>query len=431
LFRRLALGVAVLISVIIATVAITAYLQVEPSDGVHPPEVPDKGGGTNRTVMMGLIAGSNSSAPRLLYAAKRGLDEVNAHCQTLGLPWRFDIVEYIAPDPLTQTEVIQNLNAEGVKIMFCEWNSPICSFQTYITLHNITMIGVPDSHCRSHKQIDSVYRMSPNTTEETEALAETLRANGVKAVIVLRDSYSYEYLSTILPREGTDFEEVMEIIHDHTEAEPSVWQDQDAERSRAFMDEVNTKLNELLQRYEPSEVGVVYSFSYVNENLVKEIASHGELQSVTWYTTPLYYANQTLMLSHSDVFAKIHFLSLSLSKPGGDEYLFLEEGYEGSSLYTFDGVPLGSKEAALYDAVKVASLAVIESGSTQGEDLQSEISIVATNYVGATGNMALDANGDRMGSDFDIYGYYDVGGSIQWVIAGHYDSKTGETELFS
>jgi hypothetical protein len=45
--------------------------------------------------------------------------------------------------------------------------------------------------------------------------------------------------------------------------------------------------------------------------------------------------------------------------------------------------------------------------------------------------MKLDANGDRVSSDFDIYGYYDVGGSTQWIIAGHYDSKTGETELFS
>lgn len=426
MFRRLALGVTVLISVIVATAAITAYLQVEPSV-----EVPEKNGETKRTVTMGLMIWSNSSAPRLLYAAKRGLDEVNIHCQALGLPWRFDIVEHVAPDAVTQTEVIQKLNAEGVKIMFCEWNTPICFFQTYMTRQNITMIGVPDSHCRSHKQVDSIYRMSPNTTEETEALKETLLANGAKAVIVLRDSYSYDYLSTILPQEGIDFEEVVEIIHDHTEAEPSVWQEQDAERNRVFIDDINTKLNELLQRYEPTEVGVVYAFSYVNENLIREIAAHGELQSVTWYTTPICRVNQTLMASYSDLFTKIHFLTLSLSEPGGDRYLFLEEGYEASSLYALDGTPLGSKEAALYDAVKVAALAVIESGSTQGKDLQSEISKVATNYVGATGEMKLDANGDRVSSDFDIYGYYDVGGSTQWIIAGHYDSKTGETELFS
>jgi hypothetical protein len=111
--------------------------------------------------------------------------------------------------------------------------------------------------------------------------------------------------------------------------------------------------------------------------------------------------------------AKIHLLSLELPKPGNGEYLLLEKGYEESLLYAIDGTPLGLKEASLYDSVKVAAFSVIQSGSTQGEGLQSVILQVAVNYADASGSMTLDANGDRVNYDFNVFGYYEVCGVTQ------------------
>ena len=396
-----------------------------------PPEGPQGDNVTaNRTVTLGLIIGSNSSAPRLDYAARRGMDDVNTYCQARGIPWRFNLVEAVTSDPIQQIEAIQNFYADGVKIMFCDWNSPICLFQRYMVLHNITMIGVPDSHCRSHKQVDSIYRMSPNTTEETRALAATLRAMGIRALIVLRDDYSIEYLSTILPREGSDIETMVEIRYNHTEAsELSEWQVKDSERSRALMNSTTSELNELLKRYKPQEVGVVYAFPYLNENHLRELGNHPELLSVTWYTTPLLDLNQTMLSKYLDTSSKIHLLSLQLPKPGNGEHLLLEKGYEESPLYTVNDAPLGLKEASLYDSVKIAALSVIQSGSSEGRGLQAEIQQVAASYVGASGRMALDSNGDRVESDFDVYGYYDVNGVTQLIDVGRFDSETGVTRL--
>jgi hypothetical protein len=274
--------------------------------------------------------------------------------------------------------------------------------------------------------------MSPNTTEETRALTATLQAMGVRALIILRDDYTIEYLSTILPREGSDIETIVEIRYNHTEAsELSEWLKKDSERSRALMNLTTSELNELLKRYKPQEVSVIYAFPYLNENHIREIGNHPELQSVTWYTTPLLILNQTTLSRYSDLASKIHLLRLELPKPGNGEYLLLEKGYVESLLYAIDGTPLGLKEASLYDSVKVAAFSVIQSGSTQGEGLQSVILQVAVNYADASGSMTLDANGDRVKYDFNVFGYYDVYGVTQWINVGHYDSVTGKTKLIA
>ena len=44
--------------------------------------------------------------------------------------------------------------------------------------------------------------------------------------------------------------------------------------------------------------------------------------------------------------------------------------------------------------------------------------------------MTLDVNGDRIKSNFDFYGYYEVSGVLGWVGVGHYDSEAGIAELY-
>jgi len=98
--------------------------------------------------------------------------------------------------------------------------------------------------------------------------------------------------------------------------------------------------------------------------------------------------------------------------------------------YFVDNVPLGLKEASLYDSVKIAALSVMQSGSIRGVDLQTAIREVAANYIGASGRMVLDGNGDRVGSDFEIYGFDGVDVAVGWIYLGRFDSETGDSRIF-
>jgi hypothetical protein len=136
-----------------------------------------------------------------------------------------------------------------------------------------------------------------------------------------------------------------------------------------------------------------------------------------------------MLSKYPDTSLKIHLLSLELPKPGSSEYLLLEKGYEESPLYAVNETALGLKEASLYDSVKIATLSVIQSRSPKGKGLQAEIQQVAFSYLGASGRMMLDSNGDRVKSNFDIYGYYDLNGVTQLINVGHFDSETDETRI--
>jgi hypothetical protein len=63
---------------------------------------------TNRTVTLGLIIGSNSSASRLDYATRQAINEINTYSQAQGTPYRFNLVEVVTPDPRQQYEAIQS-----------------------------------------------------------------------------------------------------------------------------------------------------------------------------------------------------------------------------------------------------------------------------------------------------------------------------------
>jgi hypothetical protein len=263
--RRLVPLTATLTCIIIVLALINAKHIVKPQNN----NTVTNNTATNHTITLGLIIGTNSSAPRLVWAAKQAIDEINTYSQTQGTQYRFNLVEAVTSDPLQQFEAIQGFNSKGVKIMFCDWNSPICSGQSYMIHQNITMISLSDSHCRSHKQVDSIYRMSPNHTEETSALKATIQATGIKAVVVLKSDITNDYLSLILPKTGLDVEAAVEIKYSHTEADQGDWQVLDVERTKTLMGDTSSKLNMLLKSYKPSEVAIVYALSYMNENYLK------------------------------------------------------------------------------------------------------------------------------------------------------------------
>jgi hypothetical protein len=161
------------------------------------------------------------------------------------------------------------------------------------------------------------------------------------------------------------------------------------------------------------------------------LGNYSGLLSVTWYTTPGLYRNHTLLSQYPDITSKIHLLSLELPQPEGDKFLHLEKEYEKSLHYSTDNVSFGLKEASLYDSVKIVALSVIQSGSIRGTDLQTAIRENAANYSGASGRITLDDNGDRVKTDFEIFGYYHVNGVTKWINMGRFDSETGKSLVTS
>ena len=79
-----------------------------------------------------------------------------------------------------------------------------------------------------------------------------------------------------------------------------------------------------------------------------------------------------------------------------------------------------------YDDVWLAALATLQAGFNDGIKIQAVMLSVASNYFGVTGQMLLDANGDRAASvsSYQIWKVVTVNGSPAWVIAGIWDGAS-------
>ena len=64
--------------------------------------------------------------------------------------------------------------------------------------------------------------------------------------------------------------------------------------------------------------------------------------------------------------------------------------------------------------------AVINTGTSDTETIRAELEQLVIDYHGASGYSTFDCNGDRIGADYDIWGYDFVNGVPSIIKYGHY-----------
>jgi len=70
-----------------------------------------------------------------------------------------------------------------------------------------------------------------------------------------------------------------------------------------------------------------------------------------------------------------------------------------------------------YDAVKLIALAIEDAGSYNGALIKDSLYDVGDGYVGASGNITWDANGDRLGATYGIWDYVETAPEVyEYVI---------------
>jgi len=81
------------------------------------------------------------------------------------------------------------------------------------------------------------------------------------------------------------------------------------------------------------------------------------------------------------------------------------------------GVTAGTYALLTYDAMRIAAKTLAEAGSNASyEELETTLEEVLQEYEGLSGQIELDAMGDRVGGTYDFYTIQNVGGTYQWVL---------------
>jgi ABC-type branched-subunit amino acid transport system substrate-binding protein len=173
-------------------------------------------------------------------------------------------------------------------------------------------------------------------------------------------------------------------------------------------------------------LAILATFNFVSPDSLPNISKRPGLMNVTWFGTVYLGLLPPESYSDLDVFSQLTVIQPLIDRsPYTDNpvYTALNDAYvaEFARILTrYDG--------ALYDACWIAALSVIEAGSTLNTTLIETIPLIASEYIGATGDCSLDEYGDRAIADFILYEYMEVDEVFKTVETGRYYGALGKIE---
>ncbi|MEM4798650.1 MAG: hypothetical protein QW713_01355, partial [Sulfolobales archaeon] len=85
----------------------------------------------------------------------------------------------------------------------------------------------------------------------------------------------------------------------------------------------------------------------------------------------------------------------------------------------------------VYDALWTVALAIDACGKYDGEAIKNTLPLILSHYIGASGFIVLDSNGDRVLGDYDLWAVVFENGTYTWKVIGLYRGLTETIEFYT
>jgi ABC-type branched-subunit amino acid transport system substrate-binding protein len=172
-------------------------------------------------------------------------------------------------------------------------------------------------------------------------------------------------------------------------------------------------------QFNESEKPCIFLVSFTEaSSLLAQATDYPSLLNTTWFGTDGT-ADDRLILEESEgIASKVKLIGPQIAV--NPEYSGFEEV---NRLYGEEfGRGMDFFQANIYDCCWLMAYCVIDTNSTEGLTLQSNILEVASNHRGITGELSLNENGDRDCASYVFYGYFEVEGVYFSEKCGFYNS---------
>lgn len=367
-----------------------------------------------QTVKIGVILPSEFSgeySPPLISFAQ---EDINEYMVENGYDYRFEfIIENAMADSDLHLEHVKSFHLSGVDLIIGGgWSIQAQGSLDYINENNIIML--------SHGSVspilamsDNLYRLCPNDYAQGPVLAEMLSSWGIEKLIVIQrdDAWANGIYDTL----EVEYSKTGGIILKRIQYPPETTDFTD------YLSEAEAAASEGASKYGSSRVGVMLlSFSEA-VSIVNQVQSYPTLWSLWWFGSDGTARSMYLIEDAPEAASYLGLFSILTTAPESTEYRQLETRYTAESGYS-----LGYYDSLFYDACWLYALSVLEAGSDNALDVKAVIEDVASTYEGVSGICTLDENGDRLHSDYDIWGYNMEDGAGVHVRYGFYDYLTGK-----
>ena len=348
------------------------------------------------------------------YVSKIALDDINAYMEENGYEIRFDaVLENAEGLPSVHHEKVQAFKSMGIDLVIGGgWSSMAQASLSYVNNNDMLLISPSAPSPLLSIADDSFYRVCPTDDDAGKILSEMIARYGIKGVIIIQrdDSWGDGLFDTF----NEDFRSHGGVVVDRIKY--SV----DSADYYSVMSQVEEATINAIEEYGYDNVGVMALGLEETASLVYYAFEFLEVTYVPWFGWAIstdYGGYVYSVLNEVPEEASIvRLLSPMVATSHGGKYLAMQQ-----SIYDEFGYNSDFHAATTYDAYWLLALSVLEAGSSDTASVKRVLPEVANGYSGASGICTFDEYGDRLNTNYNIWGM-DYNETPAWEYYGYYNS---------
>jgi branched-chain amino acid transport system substrate-binding protein len=344
--------------------------------------------------------------------------DINSYCTENQIPMWFD---FILKNNKGDIDIaLQNLvefNQAGINLVNGHGWSNQCGYSLQYINENNMILFSHSSTSPSLANPDNLFRLTTNDFVQGKVLVDLYELHQKKAVIILYidDIWGFRLADVIRTKCNERGIEVLSFT-------PYNLSNVDWAQTLADMEAILASTT-----YKMDEIGFeIISFSEAVQAL--QCLSEGDyplLRGVDWYGSDGTAMSDDIANNVFDIASQVKLYSTMVA-PIWDDPKFTSFSDRYRSL--FNAGP-GFYAAAQYDILRILADYVILEGTTATDAIKPHLETL-TGYNGVSGISTLDENGDRIGANYDIWGYGYDGNNYGSVRFGYYDLATDTITMF-
>ena len=372
-------------------------------------QVPDE---VKIAVVLPLTGELSSFGIQLNQAAELAVADFNAYLEENGQTWRLALVaEDTETNPVRALEKIQALHARGIDIIVGPAGSAqLSSILPYMNDNN--MIAISPSSTAPALAIpgDSAFRTVPDDFNQGRAIGALLEHEGIEAVVPIWRGEVYG--DGLVQATVDDFESRGGAVYDGVRYNP------ESSEFSVSVAELADGVSEALETHDADKTAVLIVAFDEAVPIFQVAATYDMLDDIRWFGGEAV-AQSTVIAE--DAIASQFAIDTDLVTV----QLLLDPGDRADSISERIGEWLGDEPTAFvytsYDAVWLAGLGILETGSTDPADIRDAMLDVAASYSGgALSSTEMNEAGDLMLANYETWLLVEDG----WIRGVAYDGQS-------
>jgi len=366
------------------------------------------------------VAGIYSETGELSYigltseaAIQIAIDLINDDFESQGILYRFELTSYDTQlDPAKAILAMNSIAASGCKLVIGpQTSSELLAIKPIADSLGILVVSPTSTAGSLAIPNDMVFRFSPGQAILGAAMSQSYINQGKQALIMIaRNDAGSTGLQTALASHFTNAGGVA--------VEAGFFNGSDTDFS-AVLAEVKTQILNLSSTYSTAQIGVVTSSFDETTLLFNQAASDPVLSTVNWFGGVGFFKNQAIL---NDPIAAQFAVNTQFYSPGFSLPLSEQNVWQPllASIYSTIGVQGDALTLCAFDVMSVFGKMVRDYNTvpSSADAKKAAFQASANSFMGATGLISLDANGDRSNGVFDFWGLQNNNGTYEWVFVG-------------